>query len=402
MSTATPRQPFIARLRRSLGAGFYKATAPQLSQVSPQKTGPPTVAGFFSTPSGIGESARLCFQALSDCGLSPGAVDVSTRFGQAPSGPVDGPWRRAGDTGLGPIVIHANPPEFPAILSHIGKRNLTGRLIIGYWVWELPTVPKSWSTTCKYVHEIWTPSLFSAKSLAPIANCPVRIVPHRLAIPHINSQREKPDSDTKAFNVLAMCDLKSSLSRKNPIGAISAFLKAFGDDPGTHLILKVGSVDSQVSAYSTVLKAVEGHENITLHTSVLSKRDIDTMIHEADVILSPHRAEGFGLVLAQAMLAGKPVIATGWSGNTDFMDDESAVLLPYDMVPVRDPQGLYKGGEWAEPDIEVAAAGLRRLRNDRLFRHELGIAAQKEALQFFDKNRWNDTLGETFFKYVSV
>ena len=89
-------------------------------------------------------------------------------------------------------------------------------------------------------------------------------------------------------------------------------------------------------------------------------------------MLSLHRAEGFGLVLAEAMLLGKPVIATGWSGNMGFMDAASAATVGYRLVPVEDARQVYRDSYWAEPDVADAAAHLRRLADDAETRAAMG------------------------------
>ena len=101
----------------------------------------------------------------------------------------------------------------------------------------------------------------------------------------------------------------------------------------------------------------------------------------ADIVLSLHRSEGFGLVPAEAMLLGRPVVATGWSGNMTFMDDSCAALVGYRLVPARDPRGVYAvpGATWAEPDIAHAAEWLRRLGDDPGLRARLGPAGQVAA-----------------------
>ena len=112
------------------------------------------------------------------------------------------------------------------------------------------------------------------------------------------------------------------------------------------------------------------------------------MYAKADVLLSLHRSEGFGLTIAEAMLAGLPVIATNWSGNVDFLTKERGVPIGYRLVPSRDPQATYDHAHmhWAEPDIGEAAEALRRLRADPVAAHRLGMAAAAHARAAFGPN----------------
>ena len=123
--------------------------------------------------------------------------------------------------------------------------------------------------------------------------------------------------------------------------------------------------------------AIADARNITLISASLEKSALNALYSEADVLISLHRSEGFGLTLAEAMLRGLPVIATNWSGNVDFLTGDTGIPVPYRLVPAQDPQGTYQHPDlrWADADIDAAAAALRRLRADPALRRTLGEAA---------------------------
>jgi glycosyltransferase involved in cell wall biosynthesis len=124
--------------------------------------------------------------------------------------------------------------------------------------------------------------------------------------------------------------------------------------------------------------------------------EVKALIASADVLISLHRAEGFGLAPAEAMALGRPVIATGWSGNLDFMDEGNSILIPARQVPVSDPQGIYtyKGETWAEPDLDSAADALIRLRGDADLRKRLGEAARRTIAERLSPEAWFAALPE--------
>ena len=266
--------------------------------------------------------------------------------------------------------------EFPAVAAGAAAapRGLVrGRRVIGYWAWELPTVPDTWRAGLPFVHEIWALSSFTAEAfskwLKPGAPQTVRTVPIPLAV----APPQAAALDRAAFGlpddavvVLVSANLASSFERKNPLGAIAAFRAAFGDRPDRLLVLKIGNPEHYSDDFSRLRDAVGGAGNIRIDTRTLPAADAYALTACADIVLSLHRSEGFGLVPAEAMLLGRAVVATGWSGNLDFMDADSAALVGYRLVPARDPRGVFEapGAEWAEPDIAEAAAHLRRLADD--------------------------------------
>ena len=114
---------------------------------------------------------------------------------------------------------------------------------------------------------------------------------------------------------------------------------------------------------------------------MLPPADMSGLMAEVDIVLSLHRSEGFGLVPAEAMQLGKPVVATGWSGNMDFMNERNSVPVSFRLVPVEDPyDGAFvsDGQLWADADVGNAAEWLRRLAADPRLRRHLGETARAD------------------------
>jgi glycosyltransferase involved in cell wall biosynthesis len=181
--------------------------------------------------------------------------------------------------------------------------------------------------------------------------------------------------------VLVSFNLASSFVRKNPLAAVAAFRAAFGDRADRVLVLKVGHPGHFPEDFSLLRDAVAGMANVRIETREMAVGEVHALTACADIVLSLHRSEGFGLVPAEAMLLGRAVVATGWSGNMDFMDADSAALVPFTLVPARDPRGVLEvpGAVWAEPDVGAAAEALRRLADDPAARAALGARGQARA-----------------------
>lgn len=396
----------LFRLRRKAGEIYYRLRSVKPDPLAAAGRGRPIVVGFLRTPSGIGESARLCFAALTRLGLRPGYVDLSARF--QPDSLLDGfVAGRDLDDSRGPLIIHANPPELPAVTAYLGRALMAGRLVIGYWSWEIETTPFSWHEGYRFVHDVWVPSRFCAEAIRKIVPCPVRVVFHPLAAPSAAADRARFGLPEDAFVVLAVADVRSSLARKNPLAALAAFRRARDQRRNWKFVLKLGGATGRApgreSAVRELFEAVGGDPSVSLITDPLSPADMAALLASVDAVLSLHRAEGFGLVPAEALFAGKPVIATDWSGTCDFLRADDAALVPARLVPVVDPQGIYALGDarWAEPDIDAAAAFLRRLADDPDYARSLGGAAARAAVAFFGDTRYADSLGPRFHEHTA-
>jgi glycosyltransferase involved in cell wall biosynthesis len=245
-------------------------------------------------------------------------------------------------------------------------------------------VPDGWRVGVPFVHEVWTPSRFSAGALERLAPGRVRVVPHPVAaIPPVPSRLGRADFGLPlgAVVVLVSFSLASSYVRKNPLAAIAAFRAAFGTRADRMLVLKIVHADHAPGDLAELRAAAAGAENIVFETRLFPAADSHALTRCVDIVLSLHRSEGFGLVPAEAMVLGRAVVATDFSGTTDFLDASCGMPISYTLVPARDPRGVFEapGAEWAEADVGEAAAALRALADDADLRGRLGQAAQAAA-----------------------
>jgi glycosyltransferase involved in cell wall biosynthesis len=388
------------RLPRSARqAAFYRLTsltAPR-PDISAPGGWPVGVAGLLSTATGLGEGARLNLDALEAMGADPAAFDVSPAFDQCdlPGAP---PVRRQLQPGTGgTLLVHVNAPYLPFALRALGGDLLRGRRIVGYWAWELQRLPANWRFGFPFVHEVWVPSRFTRDAVASATGLPVHVVPHPLPLVTSAGLPSRHDFGlpTDALIVLGILHLGSSFARKNPLATVAAFRRAFGDDPSRILVLKLVDPGTAPWTRDRLRDAIGDAGNIRVIDRRMSRAELNGLIRATDIVVSLHRSEGFGLVPAEAMQLGKPVIATGWSGNLDFMNERNSALVSYRLVPAVDSQGTYDHGDqnWADADIDHAAAWLRRLAEMPDQRAAMGAAAAADIRRLFGL--------ETFSRSVS-
>ena len=348
------------------------------------------VAGLFRSASGIGEAARGTYRSLRAAGLSPIAVDITEGLTPADY-QTDILLERIESKEAGTLILHVNAPETLHALEAIGLISKDRRAnkrrqwrVIGYWAWELTTLPKLWRRRFRCVSEIWTLSDFTAEAFraakgAPaVSAIPIAVEPPPQAFASSILPGPRPTGPNKPTVFLTMADANSSIARKNPVAAIKAFRTAFEDASEHRLIVKTRNLAGNEVAAQLLREAIGDAPNISLIDAPYTEEERWSLLATADVLISLHRAEGFGLPCAEAMSLGKTVIATGYSGNLFFMDETCAALVPYQLVPVEDPTRIYggEGQQWAEPDIGAAADIMRRLAIDEKAREALGAAAK--------------------------
>ncbi len=369
-------------LRREALFGAMAALAPRPDPRPPPRgnAGPVTVAGYFGASTGLGAAARRLAAALRLAGFEVAEADLTGPLRQGPGGP---PPRVP--PGPGTLMVHVNGPMLPWAMRVLGRGAVAGKRVVAAWNWELPALAPDWRRGLRFAHEVWVPSRFTAGAVEGEPGAPrVRVVPYMVPEPDPSPLRRAdfglPDD---AFVALSVFDASSSLARKNPLAAIAAHRAAFGDRPDRVLVLKTHKTDAAGPAWREVAEAAAAAgPNVRVLDRALGRRDLWALVLAADCFLSTHRSEGFGFGIAEAMRAARPVLATGWSGNMDFMAGEGAVALPYDLVPARDPQRTYDlpGAVWAEARVPDAAAALAALAGAGSARRAaLGAAAREAA-----------------------
>jgi glycosyltransferase involved in cell wall biosynthesis len=342
-------------------------------------TGLPAVVGFFRGTSGIALSAQLASLALEQLGIEHRRVEVGDLA--TPTIP--------DDLSSSAWIFHLNAPELMILLRAWGPERVAGPRY-GFWAWELPRAPAAWIRTSKILDGLIVPSQFTAEAFGG-ADRPITVTPHPFVAAEFDRvvrDRTRPMGET--FRTVMLFDFRSAMARKNPQGAIRAFANAFGEDPDVRLIVKT----SNPSFAPELRRAVQERAgpNVDIVDGVWPRERLLSFIASADALLSLHRSEGFGLTMAEAMMLGVPVVATAWSGNLQFMDDDTACLVPAALIPVEDPQDVYRGQIWAAPDEVVASHHLRRLRSDAAFAFALGERAKLAVRDKLSPEKWFATL----------
>ena len=332
----------------------------------------PVLVGHPFAPTGRGEDVRSSWRAISAAGgtaqvrdiyemCSREDPDVARDFLPVVSG-------RLAET---VNVFHLNADEVDQALRHLAEmERFTKAYNIIYPTWELPNYPRVWVPYLEQFHEIWAPSEFIRKAISAATNRPVVHMPLTVDVRMSSFMtRRQLGLPENAFIYLFFFDFSSYLARKNPFAVLDAFDALVERHPHAplHLVLKHKGEKGSAEATERLRAALARRPGqIQIVDRTMSDNEVKNLLRAANCFISLHRAEGFGRGMAEAMALGVPTVATGYSGNLDFMTEENSWLVEYDLVPVR--AGEYpqaEGQHWAAAREASAVAMMERVWLDR-------------------------------------
>jgi glycosyltransferase involved in cell wall biosynthesis len=313
------------------------------------------LVGYFNSETGVGQSVRAAYAALQ---AAPVPVSLRSVSDLGPS--------RKQDDSVGPMssefqyftnLFYVNADQTAVVRKSLGEPFYRHRHNIGYWVWELEEFPEQWLGAFAPYQEVWTPSTFCRDAIGSKATVPVFRIPYSVApVAPAGIDRQHFGLAPDRFLFLTSFDVLSVMERKNPLAAIRAFGNAFRPDSGCQMVIKVNNAHARRGCVEALREACS-NGSVRILDSTLKREEMDALTNCVDCVVSLHRSEGFGLMIAEAMYFGKPVIVTNYSGNTDFTRPDNAMLVDYRMVRVGPDCAPYDPASlWADPDVEQAAS----------------------------------------------
>jgi glycosyltransferase involved in cell wall biosynthesis/2-polyprenyl-3-methyl-5-hydroxy-6-metoxy-1,4-benzoquinol methylase len=337
------------------------------------------VAGFFTSELGLGEAARLLIAGLDASGVP--ALPVQAQLVPPCRQEAEFTYADPDQAAYSTNIVCMNGDSIAPFAREVGSSFFEGRYTIALWWWEVGEFPSGWEDAFEHIDEVWVASSHIYDAIAPASPVPVVRMTLPAVTPRVAARtRAQLGMPEEGFLFLFVHDYHSTAARKNPVGTIEAFKRAFPHGSGAKLVLKSINAGNLPHEHDRVLLAAGDHPDIRVIDAYVSAAEKNAMIDACDCYVSLHRSEGFGLTVAEAMLLGKPVIATRYGGTLEFTTEENAYLVDWTPVAVGEGAHPYPAsGVWADPDIEQAAELMREVFADPAAARERGAQGRRDV-----------------------
>lgn len=336
------------------------------------------IAGYVNSEFGLGEGVRATIRAIEAANI-PFVINNCT-FNLHRK--LDSSYKEFTNDNPYPInIVQVNVDLINTFINQVRPEYFNNRYNIGFWAWEIPVFPQEWKSAFNLFNEIWAYSSYCVEAISMVSPIPVIKMMPSISLPTPSLGREVLGLPQDKFIFVFMFDFCSVLERKNPAATIEAFKQAFGkSNEDVLLVIKFSNAEHFPEQRERLKALVEGYPSIQLIDGYLLRDELNALIYNCDCYVSLHRSEGFGLTIAEAMFYGKPVIATDYSANTEYMNVGNSFPVKYDLVTLAEDFLPYKKGNiWANPDIEHAAYLMRYVFENYEQAKQVGERAAREV-----------------------
>ena len=338
------------------------------------------LVGYLRAELGVGEAGRLLWSGLAAAGIPVETVACTVTLNRQ-----EHPTLTSQTARHSTAVLAVNADQLPNVRRDLGEPFFSNRYVIGQWFWEVEQFPASYRDSFSLVDEVWTSTEHMRRAISAASpSVPVTLMPLPLVVPAVADMHRAEFGLDERFTFLFTFDMMSVFDRKNPLGLIEAFTSAFTPGEGPVLVLKTINGSRRREDHERLLHAIRNRPDIRVIDGYLDAAVAGALLKASDCYVSLHRAEGLGLTMSEAMCLGKPVIATDYSGNVDFMTEETAYLVPWSPVAIgKDAQPYPAEANWADPDLGVAARYMRQIVDDPATAAMVGEAARADLVARF-------------------
>ncbi|MEJ8859989.1 glycosyltransferase [Variovorax robiniae] len=328
-----------------------------------------SVVGYLRLALGVGEVGRQILGALRDVGVNARGlpVNLNSHSQVIDTSSLEHTFADLADGRI--QIFNVNADQLPQVVNDLAPRLRSDAYRVVMPFWELEEFPGAWLSAFDLVDEVWAPTRFIQAMLAPKLTKPVLHMPLPLSFDKPTSvDRCKFDLPADAFIFFFAFDFLSYAERKNPMGLMRAYKRAFNQQERANvkLVIKALNADRVPRHGQDMRDRLRADPDVILIEGTLNRADMLELIAASDAVVSLHRSEGLGLLVAEAMALGKPVISTDYSATTELVSHDTGWPVDFTMLAVKPDEYVFSEGQvWAQPDETHAASQMRRVRDDR-------------------------------------
>jgi len=314
------------------------------------------ISGYINKAFGLGTAVRANINAIKSTNI-PFVINDFNLIMPETTGEIKFDQTISKENPFDINLIQINPDNLTNTLKTVNPEYFQNKYNIAFWAWELENFPDEFKTYFSLFNEIWVPSNFCAEAISKVAPCPVIKIMHSIQIGNTPYMRKDFNLSNEKFIFMTMFDYHSSIKRKNPITTINAYEKAFGiNDEKTLLVIKTSISKDFPEEKKLIIDRIGDNKSIILIEEIFENDKLYSLINCCDCFVSLHRSEGFGLTMAEAMYLGKPVIATAYSANTEFMNINNCFPVKYDLIKTGTEYYFSSDKDiWADADVDNAS-----------------------------------------------
>jgi len=344
------------------------------------------VIGYLTTESGVGQAGRNLKSGVEESGFTYTTSNIQQSGSRAKVDiRIDNELRNR----IAAVAVNAD--QFGHVIEAIGLDFFKNRYVIGQWFWEVEDFPSYLKPAFGHVNEIWAPTRHIQKILESHSpeNTPVTYMPlcFNQKPRNMLSKKEK-FGFSDDFMFLFVFDFLSVFNRKNPLAVIEAYIQQFRSMEKSFLVIKTINGHHRPEQLEMLKVATRNRSDILVIDGYFDSELSSELISICDCYVSLHRAEGLGLTMLEAMSYGKPVVATNYSGNCDFMDEKNSFPVPFELVKIGQGSEPYnENGVWAQPDVIKAAEYMRKVFDNREEGALVGETAARSIKSLYDPEK---------------
>ncbi|KFF10729.1 hypothetical protein IW15_18685 [Chryseobacterium soli] len=342
------------------------------------------ISGYINKQFGLGEGVRSNIRAIKTTDVPYVINDFNITISKHVMDETQNALAVSEENPYNINLVQINIDRLHSVMQETDKSYFQNKYNIAFWAWELENFPEESKVFFSLFNEIWVPSNFCTEAISKVSPVPVVKMMHSIEIETPSYTRKDFNLPEDKFIFMTMFDYYSSIVRKNPIATIEAYEKSFGKNNPDVLLLIKTSISKEFSAEKKMLvDRIADNKSIIIIEEILERDQLYSLMNCCDCFVSLHRSEGFGLTMAEAMYLGKPVIATAYSANTEFMNINNSFPVKYTLIKTGD---LYyfstEKDIWADADVDHASEQMSLVYNDKNIAAAIAQRGQSDVKKF--------------------